>query len=152
MEVFRLSRLKFSKTLSGSGAALKGARWNSIGTEIIYTAQNRSLAMAEVAVHLTLATLPADYVMMTVFLPDDLSFKKILAKDLPENWNDFPHINSTQIYGDEFIELNKDCVLIVPSAVTRGDYNYLINPKHPDFKKIKIINVEKFPFDQRIFK
>ena len=48
MEAYRLSRTKFADTLSGKGAALKGARWNSIGVEIIYTAGNRSLAMAEV--------------------------------------------------------------------------------------------------------
>ncbi|MFY8046747.1 MAG: RES family NAD+ phosphorylase [Chitinophagaceae bacterium] len=39
----------------------------------------------------------------------------------------------------------------MPSAVTKGDYNLLINPAHPDFKKIKIKGVEKFPFDRRIF-
>ena len=66
MEVFRLTREKFSKELSGKGAALKGARWNSIGVELIYTALNRSLAMAEVAVHFTLATLPSDYMMVTI--------------------------------------------------------------------------------------
>ena len=54
MEVFRLTRSKFSNILSGKGAAEKGARWNSMGMELIYTAANRSLAMAEVAVHFTL--------------------------------------------------------------------------------------------------
>ena len=46
MEVFRLTRTKFYTSLSGKGAAEKGARWNSIGLELIYTAANRSLAMA----------------------------------------------------------------------------------------------------------
>ena len=44
MEAYRLCREKFSSNLSGIGAAIKGARWNSIGIEIIYTASNRSLA------------------------------------------------------------------------------------------------------------
>ena len=56
MEVYRLTRQKFASRLSGKGAAIKGARWNSPGVEIVYTAVNRSLAMAEVAVHFTLAT------------------------------------------------------------------------------------------------
>jgi len=51
MEVFRLSRAKYADQLSGYGAALKGARWNSRGVEMIYAAENRSLAMAEVLVH-----------------------------------------------------------------------------------------------------
>lgn len=152
MEVYRLSREKFAGTLSGKGAAIKGARWNSVGVEIIYTAANRSLAMAEVAVHFTLATLPIDYMMISIFIPDDISLQKLNVTDLPADWNTFPHPTTTQAIGDKFIFDNKDCVLQIPSAVTQGDYNLLINPNHPDFKRINIIVTEKFPFDKRIFK
>ncbi len=152
MEAYRLSRNKFASTLSGKGAALKGARWNSIGVEIIYTASNRSLAMAEVAVHLTLATLPDDYMIVTIFIPDDTSLQKLNVTDLPTDWNTFPHPTTTQSIGDRFIAENKFCILQVPSAVTSGDYNLLINPNHPNFKRIKIIAKDKFPFDKRIFK
>lgn len=152
MEVFRLSREKFSTVLSGIGAAIKGARWNSVGTEIIYTAANRSLAMAEVAVHFSISTIPDDYVMITIFIPDDVLIKKITVAELPQNWNTFPHPSSTQIVGDKFIFENKYCVLQIPSSVTQGDYNFLVNPNHVDFKKIKITDVVKFTFDQRLFK
>lgn len=151
MEVYRLSREKFADNLSGKGAALKGARWNSIGVEIIYTAGNRSLAMAEIAVHFTIATLPGDYVILTIFIPDDISLMKMNASDLPVNWNEFPNPMSAQSIGDKFVNANKYCILQIPSAVTKGDYNFLINPSHPDFKRIKIINTERFPFDERIF-
>lgn len=152
MEVFRLSREKFASTLSGKGAALKGARWNSIGIELIYCASNRSLAMAEVAVHFTLATLPGDYVMMTILIPDELLVKKLSPSDLPNEWNAFPHPASTQVIGDMFVSGNQYCILQVPSVVTQGDYNILINPNHPDFSRIKIVKTEKFPFDKRIFR
>ncbi len=152
MEAYRLSREKFAATLSGRGAALKGARWNSIGVELIYTAGNRSLAMAEVAVHFTLATLPGDYMMTTIFIPDNISIQKLNVSDLPTNWNTFPHPSTTQTIGNKFIADNKFCILQIPSAVTQGDYNLLINPNHRDFKRIKIIATDKFPFDKRIFK
>lgn len=152
MEVYRLCRKRFSKTLTGKGAAQKGARWNSVGVELIYTATNRSLAMAEVAVHFTLATLPDDYVIMTIFIPPNTSMQKMNADELPADWNFFPHPISTQATGDKFVNENKYCILQAPSAVTSGDYNLLINPNHHEFKKIKIISVEKFPFDGRIFK
>jgi RES domain-containing protein len=151
MEVYRLSRERFARQLSGKGAALRGARWNSAGVEVIYVATNRSLAMAEVAVHLSLATLPNDYRMVTLMIPDEVRIKKLSAADLPNNWNQFPHPQSTQQIGDKFVTDNKYAILRVPSAVTKGDYNLLINPAHPDFKKIKIKGVEKFPFDRRIF-
>lgn len=151
MEVFRLTRQRFAGSLSGKGAALKGARWNSVGVELIYTAANRSLAMAEVAVHFTLATLPGDYAMMTIFIPDDLSIQKLGVFDLPINWNIFPHPPSTQLTGDRFVAENRYCLLQIPSAVTQGDYNFLINQAHPEFTRIKIIDVCNFPFDKRIF-
>jgi len=151
MEAFRLTREKFAHSLSGKGAAIKGARWNSVGVELIYTASNRSLAMAEVAVHFTLATLPADYVMVSLEIPDDIPYLQIEPGDLPTNWKEFPHPSSTQIFGDTFVFENIFCILKIPSVVTQGDYNLLINPKHPDFAKIRIMRIEKFPFDKRIF-
>src|SRR4051812_23312218 len=103
MEVYRLSRERYASPLSGKGAAIKGARWNSVGVELIYTANNRSVAMAEIAVHFTLATLPSDYVMMTIFVPDDISLTKLSNADLPSTWNNFPHSTSTQSIGDNFV-------------------------------------------------
>lgn len=152
MEVFRLSREMYARPLSGKGAAIKGARWNSIGVELIYTAANRSLAMAEIAVHFTLATLPEDYMMITIHIPDDIRIKEVLETELPSNWKTFPHPRSTQMFGDEFVAENKFCLLKIPSVVTKGDYNLLINPSHEDFGRISILEMEKFPFDRRIFK
>lgn len=151
MEVFRLTRQRFAGSLSGKGAATLGARWNSAGTELIYTAANRSLAMAEVAVHLSYSALPTDFVMLTIFVPHDVSSKKLTLTDLPIDWNNFPYSASTQTIGDRFTNENKHCLFVVPSVVTQGDHNILINPGHPDFKRIKIVKVEKFPFDKRIF-
>ena len=152
MQVFRLVRAKFAKPLSGKGAALKGGRWNSPGIEMIYAAENRSLAMAEVAVHFSLATMPSDYVMTTIDIPDGVKRVRIKESDLPSNWKDFPHPPATQKVGDAFVNDQKAAVVFIPSVVTQGDYNVLINPLHKDFAKIKIVKVEKFPFDHRLWK
>ena len=151
MEVFRLTSQQFANSLSGKGAAIKGGRWNSIGVEVLYTAANRSLAMAEVAVHFTLATLPKNFMMVTIHIPDEIEILKINNSQLPVNWNAFPHPQSTQPIGNQFIVENKYCVMQIPSVITKGDYNLLINPKHPLFETIKIIKVEQFPFDNRVF-
>lgn len=151
MKVFRLSKKKFSEKLSGKGAAKFGNRWNSKGTEIIYTAESRALAMAEIAVHLTLATLPSDFVMMEIEILDTIKIGTIKQKELPKNWNEHPPNTKTQKLGDQFIDGLEFGVLKVPSAVVKGDYNYLLNPYHKDFKKIKIASIKKFPFDKRLF-
>lgn len=152
MEVYRLARARYSDSLLGKGAALKGARWNSVGVEMIYTAGNRSLAMAEVAVHLSLATLPSDFMMLTIYIPDDIPLKKIAPSYLPPYWNTFPHSREIQNTGDEFIAENVFCALQVPSAVTQGDFNVLLNPYHADFARIRIMDKAPFPFDRRIFR
>jgi RES domain-containing protein len=152
MEVYRLQNKKYPIELSGKGASITGARWNSKGTEVIYTAQNRALAMAEVAVHLTIATLPSGFCMVTVFIPDDVLILNLDTNTLPLDWNFFPENSATQKCGDELIKQNNYAVIKVPSAVVKGEFNYLLNPYHSDFGRVKIIHQEDFPFDKRIFK
>jgi RES domain-containing protein len=152
MKVFRLARKKYPIELSGKGASISGARWNSKGTEIIYCAQSRALAMAEVLVHLSLATLPSDFVMLTIDIPDDIFVEVLDTNKLSIDWNVFPCTFETPLLGDDFIRRNEACVLKVPSAVVKGDFNFLITPYHADFYKIKIIEQVDFPFDKRIFK
>lgn len=152
MKVYRLSRKKYAGELSGKGAALSGNRWNSKGVEMIYTSESRALAMAEVIVHLSLDVLPKDFVLLEIEIPDSIPIKKLSTKKLPENWNAFPHHPATQKLGDAFIKDGMFAVFQVPSAVVNGDSNILINPNHPDFKKIKIASQHPFLFDQRLIK
>ncbi len=152
MEVFRLSKEKYAHSLSGKGAAIQGGRWNSQGVEIIYSSANRSLAMAEIAVQVAYGNLPLNYMMITIHIPDTAPTQIIHSDVLNHDWNIFPEKRQTQLIGDKFIDENKALILKVPSAVTMGDYNYLINPRNKLFELVKIINVSPFTFDNRIFK
>lgn len=152
MKVYRLSRKKYAEMLSGKGAALSANRWNSKGVEMIYTAESRALAMAEVIVHLSLDLLPRDFVLLEITIPDAISLKILRTKTLSENWSRFPYHHTTQLIGDNFIKENKYAVLKVPSAVVKGDFNFLINPFHPEFETIKITSKQPFLFDQRLLK
>lgn len=149
MKVFRLSRKKYADTLSGKGAAKFGNRWNSKGIEMIYTAESRALAMAEVVVHISLAALPRDYMMIEIEIPNDVSIETFDTTQLPANWRSNPPQVHTQRIGDDFIISLESCVLKVPSVVVPGDYNFLINPHHPQFNKIKIAEATSFLFDER---
>jgi RES domain-containing protein len=152
MIVYRLTREIYKNDLSGKGASIKGGRWNSTGIYILYTAENRSLAMAEVAVHLSLEFLPNDFHMVEIFIPDKAPLLKISEHELSKYWNSYrlKPFDLKKI-GNNFIKKNNYLLLKVPSAVTKGDYNILINPNHDLFDKVKVINTEIFPFDHRIF-
>jgi len=152
MEVFRLVKSTYARELNGKGAALYGGRWNSKGVELIYTASNRSLAMVEVLVSLPINQLPTDLVMLTLALPDDIAQINCDLNTLPQDWNRFPAIAATCQIGDHFVHQNEACLLRVPSVVTQGDFNYLINPGHRDFSFIRITQQVPFPLDKRFLR
>lgn len=152
MLVFRLSKQSYADSLNGKGASISGGRWNNKGTSIIYTASNRALAMAEVLVHLSLSRLPENYLMLSIHIPDGISIQRITGEELPHSWNTFPYPSICQKVGDSFIKESKYCILQVPSAVVQGDFNYLLNPMHNEFKEITIAEREPFPLDNRLFR
>ena len=43
-------------------------------------------------------------------------------------------------------------MLVVPSAVIPAEVNYLLNPSHPDFARIRIDSPEPFVFDRRLWR
>lgn len=151
MIVFRLSRNKFKNDLSGKGAELAGGRWNSKGIPMLYTSESIALCTVEIAVHMPLGIIPLDYFLVKIELPDFAELPEVKVEDLPEAWKSFPHANLTQEIGDNFILEEKHSVLKVPSATVQGTYNYLINPRHPMFKKVRIVDVVPFEFDKRLF-
>lgn len=150
MIIFRLSSSRFAEDLSGKGAELYGGRWNSVGTPIIYTASSRALAMAEVSVHLHIQKIPKDMMMVELYLPED-SITSLPFQELKNNWELFPYSIQTQQIGDDFIKEKRFLGLKVPSAVVNGDFNFLINPRHDEIQKIRVINISPFRFDSRIF-
>jgi len=152
MIVYRLSKQAYIKDLSGYGAEKTGGRWNSKGIPILYTAASRALAVVEIAVHVPLGIIPTDYYLATIEIPDKASIPRVEIADLPANWNKNPFIKTTQLIGDGFIKNNQHLMVQVPSATVTGDYNYLINPRHPNFKTITIKSVDAFEFDLRLFK
>jgi RES domain-containing protein len=70
-------------------------------------------------------------------------------EQLPKKWNSKPPILATQFIGDDFVSENNAAVLKVPSAIVPPEFNYLINPNHPDSKKIKVISSQRLEFDNR---
>ena len=152
MVVYRIEREKYLKTtLTGIGASMsKGYRWNSFNTKLVYTAENRALAMLEVSVHLDLSEdLPTDRYYVEIEIPVNITIQEVKVEDLPEDWNSNPPTITTQTIGDDFVFQNESAILKVPSSIVPQEFNYLINPNHPDSKKIKVIGKTSMNFDPR---
>jgi RES domain-containing protein len=58
----------------------------------------------------------------------------------------------TRQIGDEFLNLNDKLMLKIPSAVIETEYNFMLNPDHIEFKKIKIIDTRPLSLDNRLIK
>lgn len=152
MIVYRLSKSEWSSDLSGKGAAISGGRWNSRGNALLYSSQSRALCTAEIAVHVPLGMIPVDYCLITIEIPDEVPLIEINPDNLKPGWKSYPGDLSTRVIGDQFIREKKYLVMKVPSAVVPGDFNFLINPGHPEFGRIRIVSVELSEFDARLFK
>lgn len=153
MKVYRIERQKYVETtLQGIGAAhTEGYRWNSLHTYLVYTAASRALATLEVSVHLDLSEdLPTDRIYVEIDIPEDIEILELNIEDLPEGWDNKPPILLTQYIGDEFVKSNSGAVLKVPSAVVPPEFNFLINPNHPDASRIKVVSTNPMIFDKRI--
>ena len=87
---------------------------------------------------------------MVIEVPDTLSIVEVPIKSLPDDWFDFWQYDSCQRIGGEWLESGRSAVLKVPSAIIPNEWNYLINPAHPDFRQISLLRTEPFLFDPRI--
>jgi RES domain-containing protein len=152
MIVYRLCRKGYTHDLSGRGAELNGGRWNGKGLPALYTSSSRALCTIEIVVHVPAGIIPKDYYLISVYIPDDAPINIINIKDLPANWNSNPISVSTQRIGNTFLSGQKYLVLKAPSAIIKDEWNYILNPVHKDFQKIKILDIEPFTFDTRLFK
>jgi RES domain-containing protein len=151
MRVFRVEREKYlDNTLKGIGAALtEGYRWNSLNTYLVYSAESRALAILEVSVHLDLGEdLPSDRFLVEIDIPDDIEILELELDDLPDNWDSKPPILETQFIGDDFVK-DDSAILKVPSCIVPQEFNYLINPNHPDSSRINVISKTPIKFDSR---
>ncbi len=87
---------------------------------------------------------------MNIEIPDEIKIGEIKITDLKTDWKEFMRMSYTQSIGDVWIKESKTAVLKVPSAIVPGDSNFLLNPGHKDFKKIKLLRTLPFQFDIRI--
>ena len=147
MLVYRISVTKWSKSLVASG---KAARWNSTGNNMIYTASSRALACLENVAHRSRRGIIDEFKVMVIDIPSEIKIEKIMLDDLPENWFLYEHFETCGAIGDKWLQQQTSAVLRVPSAIIINEFNFLINPEHPDFKKIKLDRIEDFRFDPRI--
>ena len=116
---------------------------------MVYLAQSRSLAILEMLVHLDSPALLDSYVLIEVEFDSSL-ITGLDQSCLPRNWRDDPAPQAVQRIGDEWASGGTSAVLTVPSVLVPDESNFLLNPRHPDFGKIRISRPQSFRLDARL--
>ncbi len=150
MLVFRITGKKYAGDLSGYGAAMYGGRWNKKGIPVLYTGENKEIALLETIVHTPPLFIP-ELDILTIEIPDD-SITSIKIANLPKNWNLYPAPVILSEIGEKWIKEGKTIALKVPSCIIHNSHNYILNCRHSDYSRVKIVERKNFIFDSRLKK
>ncbi|WP_266365076.1 RES family NAD+ phosphorylase [Tellurirhabdus rosea] len=148
MRLFRITSSRYASDLTGTGGLYGPGRWHQEGTRIVYTAEHVSLAQLEILANTP--KLPRNRSLVTLEIPDNASVLSIRADTLPPGWQAILYPGELAEIGQEWIKASQFWVMRVPSAHSPTEFNYLLNPLHPEHSTVRIISTEPHPFDSRL--
>jgi len=137
---------------SGEGARIVGGRWNLPGTRVVYVSESLALAALETLVHLGNAAIELRFVAFRIVIPEQLTIEATPVRALPRRWRNQPPLSDTMEIGTRWSDAGRTVCLRVPSVIVPRESNYLLNPAHPEFRRITIDPPEPFTFDPRLWK
>jgi RES domain-containing protein len=153
LSLWRIVKAKHAASaFDGEGARRYGGRWNPRGTPVVYLGGTLSLAALETFVHLAPEDARLALVAIEVVVPDSVKITELPTKALPTDWRNEPPPHATQAIGLDWAKRNETALLRVPSIIVPREFNYLLNPSHRDFTKLKIHPPVPFGFDSRMWK
>lgn len=117
---------------------------------MVYLGSSVSLCALEVLVHLQ-ATRPLDgYSLASVEL-DPAQVEVLDRSTLPATWRDSPAPAAVQAIGDGWARSGRSLALEVPSALIPSESTLVINTQHPAVGSLRVVSVEPFELDPRLF-
>jgi len=150
---WRLDKAKRAReAFTGEGARRVSGRWHHQGIPVVYVSESIALSVLEKFVHLGYDASHIKFVYYKIEIPDSVLIEKLKSAELPEDWTAEPPRASTKDIGFAWAGKAETAVLRVPSVLVPKSWNYLLNPVHHDFKKIRISDPMPFVFDARMWK
>lgn len=149
LTLWRLVRPDFAPGLDGKGAELWGGRWNSPGLPAVYCASHLSLAVLEYFVHLPPGMRRRDALprMTAVELRLDGGAVEVTGEEALLRLDDPAWCRA---HGDDWLRRGEAPALEVPSAVVPQERNVILNPRHGDFGRVRVVGMERYRFDVRM--
>jgi RES domain-containing protein len=151
LAVYRIVKTRHARTaFTGEGARIAGGRWNRPGDAVVYTSGSLALAAIETFVHLGEDAVYIRFVRFRVDIPGGVAIER--CRRPPARWRAEPPEDRSMRYGSAWLRRGRTAVLEVPSVIVPSEKNYLLNPRHPDFPRLRIGRATRFVFDPRMWK
>ncbi|MDJ0901188.1 MAG: RES family NAD+ phosphorylase [Xenococcus sp. MO_188.B8] len=78
------------------------------------------------------------------FVQSQFNSKFKMQEELPNNWATYPAPVELAEIGNDWVQKQDTVAICVPSSITPNGEgrNYILNPAHPDFARVRIIKIE----------
>jgi RES domain-containing protein len=151
LTVFRLGKHVYRDQLfSGQGGLYASGRWTARGRPVVYTSASISLAVLEYTVNYRRRGWVPATVLGRATIPASVDIESVSIDKLPGTWFAASPPPQLQGLGDDWLVRGETAVLKVPSAIVTEEWNYLLNPLHTDFRRLRLDKPQPFDFDQRV--
>ena len=144
--------------LDGMGGEKSDGRWHTAarGKRIVYLSESPAGALLESLANLkgNPALFPKKYQLLEVSVPDDvfasMVFPSGTAPASRAFYKTLPQSLSRK-KGNNWLRGNLSALAGVPSSPSPYSLNILLNPKHPDARRISIEASRRIKYDRRLF-
>jgi RES domain-containing protein len=149
MIVYRIGRPIWARDLSGEGARLYGGRWNPPGVPCLYASESRALALLEFTANVSPDAFPGALAITEIDIPE-VEVMKPTLRQLPGHWRNYPAPDATRAFGERLLRQAEALVIRMPSVIIPEEYNFLVNPLHPEARSVRVLRVKEFKMDGRL--
>jgi RES domain-containing protein len=152
VKAWRIALRKFGMNRRSAFGGMSGffadGRWHSAGRHLDYAAESLSLAILERVVHYKRFDALEPHVLYALDVPE--SAIETITKP-PQGWELEDPSSTAQAVGNAWCDEGKSPALRVPSAITPGENNLMVNSHHPQWQWDWVISGPvAFAFDARL--
>lgn len=144
--------------LEGLGGEKSDGRWHTAarGKRIVYLSESPAGALLESLANLkgNPALFPEKYQLLEVSVPEDVYAAMVFPSGGSPASRAFYKtltLSSSRKKGNHWLRNNVSALAGVPSFPSPYSLNILLNPKHPDARRISIAACRRIKYDRRLF-
>lgn len=95
-----------------------------------------------------IADIPTSFQWLRISVPEDVALEVVNLAELPQDWAQ--DLAVTQRLGANWLRGGGPALLRLPSVLVPETWNMLLNPRHPDAGRCRIVSVHPYSLDPRL--